>query len=270
MPIINTTQIVTLTAGGGTENLDVFGQANLYIIKGTATLTSNWTIQPIGSPLTGTEFTFRYEAEINLNGNTITVFGKQVPATLADKTHEIVAYYDGTDWEVNFKADMNEDGSVPLSVIEPNGYKALPLVSEVMVNGDMSPSIINTVQAEGTTQSILYYKCDPNSKTVHITGIIDANSIDETGVSGTLSLEVIQFLSGTTPNLALHLNIPLIIEYNIVTSGSIGQITPTFKSGYLQKTSASSTMYIIVPSSLLGTSVDARYSAYVNFTIHYV
>jgi len=117
MPIQNNLKIITLTAGGGTENLSVSSISNLYVIKGTATLTSNWTIQPSGTPNAGAEYKFRYEADITLGGNNITVFGTTIPDTLVDKTHEINAYYDGSDWEVNFLVDVDENGSLPKEII---------------------------------------------------------------------------------------------------------------------------------------------------------
>lgn len=117
MPIQNYTQILTLTAGGGTTNLPVASFNTLYIIQGSATLAANWVIQPSGTPVAGTEYRFRYEADITLNGNSITVFGTAIPETLADKTHQINAYYDGSNWEVNFSVDVDENGSLPKEII---------------------------------------------------------------------------------------------------------------------------------------------------------
>ena len=131
MPIQNTTQTIDLTAGGGTENLPVFAPTSMYIIQstGSVTLTSNWTIQESGTPTTGLEYHFRYEADITPDGNTITVFGRALPDTLYDKTHDIIAYYDGTDWEVNFIVDVDENGAIPLSVIESNPFRAVTCCS---------------------------------------------------------------------------------------------------------------------------------------------
>ena len=117
MPNINTIQEILLTSGGGTVNLPIISPVTLYIVKGLSNLTSSWTIQSSGTPVKGTEYRFRYEADINLNGNTITVFGTAIPETLVDKTHQINAYYDGSNWEVNFSADVDENGSLPKEII---------------------------------------------------------------------------------------------------------------------------------------------------------
>jgi hypothetical protein len=271
MPILNTTQIITLTAGGGTENLDVLGQPSLYVVQGTATLTSNWTIQPTGTPLQGTEFVFRYEANIDLDGNTITVFGTTMPETVVDKSHNISAYWDGANWEVNFTPDLDEAGSIPLSVVQGNGWSTIPAVTEVMLNGDNSPTIENSIQAEGTTQSKLYYKVNPNSKTLNISGVVDVVNIDETAVSGTLSVIVLNFLSGITTNLGSFLNIPILAEYQIsgTAEANSGASSPSFKAGYLQKGGTFAPLNLVIPSANLGTSVTARYSAYIDITIQY-
>jgi hypothetical protein len=118
MPITNNSQIITLTAGGGTQNLPTISPATLYIVQGTTTLTSNWTIQSSGTAVVGMQYNIKYEATIALDGNTITVFGTTMPSTLVDKSCEITAYYDGTDWEVNFILDLNENGAIPITVIE--------------------------------------------------------------------------------------------------------------------------------------------------------
>lgn len=117
MPQINLTDKLTITAGGGTINYPLKSPASLYIITGTAVLTSNWTLQPTGTPVEGMEFRFRYEADVILNGNTITIFGKELPSTLADKTHNITVYYNGTNWQVNFSLDVDENGSLPKEII---------------------------------------------------------------------------------------------------------------------------------------------------------
>lgn len=122
MPIINQTQTITLTAGGGTVSLPTTSPLDLYIITGTATLTSNWTIQPTGTALLGMVYNFRYQAEIDLDGNDITIFGKVLPTNLSDKTHVISCYYNGTSWEVDFLIDVTENGSLDSTML--NDYNS--------------------------------------------------------------------------------------------------------------------------------------------------
>lgn len=273
MPIIHSTETITLTAGGGTVNLDVLGQSTLYLIEGTATLTSNWTIQPTGTVNQYLEYRFKYQANIDLDGNTITIFGETLPTHLSDKSHEITATWNGSGWDVDFIPDISEDDVLLSSNIAGEGWKVLPTSSEVMENGDDSPIVVNSVQTEGTTQSKLYYKCDPYSKTVQIAGVVDVVSIDETAVSGSLSVSVIQFTTpdNVTSALGLYLNIPLVVEYQTsgTTANQSGALSPTFKAGYLQKAGTFAAVNFVVPSANLGSSTTARYSAYINITVPY-
>ena len=118
MPIQNNVQEITITSLGGTVNLDVNSLITLYIIDGAATLSSNSTIQSIGTPILGTTFRFNYIANIDLNGYTITIFGETMPSTLADKSHNISATWNGSSWDVTFQASMDENGSIPKELIE--------------------------------------------------------------------------------------------------------------------------------------------------------
>ena len=93
----------------------------MYIIDGgTVTLSSNLTIQPIGTPIFGTTFIFNYIGNTDLNGYTITIFGETMPSTLADKSHNISAIWDGSIWNVIFEASMGENASIPKEAVE--GY----------------------------------------------------------------------------------------------------------------------------------------------------
>jgi len=102
MPIYNGTFSQTLTSGGGTINLTVADPTiTKYELKGSTTLTGSWTIQPTGTPAHGMEFDIRYQADITLDGNNITIFG--VPLTEAQAVSDltITAFYDGSVWDVD-------------------------------------------------------------------------------------------------------------------------------------------------------------------------
>lgn len=112
MPILNTTQTITLTAGGGTIDLDVSIPIERYVITGTATLTSNWTIQPadtLGILIAGVEYIFYWNANITPDGNTVTLFGSTVPEIWLNKDVRIKAYYNGTTWNVDYIPDFNQN-----------------------------------------------------------------------------------------------------------------------------------------------------------------
>lgn len=269
MPILYNTQLITLTAGGGTENLNTFANISLYIVQGSATLTSNWTIQSTGTLTQGLLYKFKYEADIDLDGNTITFFGTTMPETLVDKSCEITAYYDGTDWEVNFVLDVDEDGSIPLDVLEQNPFRPIPAVSEVMVNGDDSPIILNAVQGEGTTASVLHYRCDPVEKVLEIIGSVDVYSVDETAVAGDLKVMIMTW--GTeaiqpSDGAAFEDRYPLSLAYTLNATVEPNSI----KGGYISKTPNFTGIHLTVPSGSLGTDTNCSYRGKVNLKFRYL
>jgi hypothetical protein len=267
MPIQNNLKLITLTAGGGTENLPVLAIDNLYVVKGTATLSSSWTIQASGTPGSGMEYRFKYEADITLGVNTITFFGTTMPETLVDKTCEITAYYDGTDWEVNFIVDVDETGIIPLAVIEQNPFREIPTSTEVMFDGRDSPVVTNSVQTEGTTNSELYYKVDELGEFIEIYGTVSTFDIDETAVAGDLS---VQIMTDSAHILSTIGGLNLIIPVSMGYLSTIGDVDPIGMKGcYITKASTFTAVYLVVPAADLGTGTDAQYKGYVSFKVPY-
>lgn len=106
MPIYNGVYTQTITAGGGTVNLDV-SQSTItrYIFDGTATLSSSWTIQSTGTPVAGMEFDIRWQAVVTLNGNNVTIFGTALTDEEALQDLQISCYYNGSAWDVDIVPD---------------------------------------------------------------------------------------------------------------------------------------------------------------------
>ena len=104
MPLFTFSQVykyadtITLTTGGGTKNIAISANKTNYVIYGSGTLTSNWVIQPTGSYLFGTEIYFQYKANITLNGNAITIFGRSLTEYEASSDMIIKGVYDGSSW----------------------------------------------------------------------------------------------------------------------------------------------------------------------------
>lgn len=79
-------------------------EVDYYLIDGTATLSTSLAINADSTPNYGVGacFTFRYTADVTLNGNTFNIFGKNIPARLSDKDMIILCTYNGTSWDVIF------------------------------------------------------------------------------------------------------------------------------------------------------------------------
>lgn len=138
MPNHNFTNEIILTAGGGTSQLDTRSSATIYFITGSVTLAASWTISSTGTAYKGQEFRLKYTGNINLGGNTITIFGQTVDSVLAGKDFEIRAIYNGATWDVNF--------------IEP--YTALTTTTDLTVTGDLTIANDGLFGASNTAGSV--------------------------------------------------------------------------------------------------------------------
>ena len=131
MPRTLIIQDTELTAGGGTVNLSVDDYADQYRLfsGGAVTLTSSYTIQPSGTVENGMLYEFHYVADLDFDGNTLTIFGTSIPADLESVEMYIRAYYNGTAWEVTLASSFGD----------------LPLITTSMVTDD---NITNAKMAE--------------------------------------------------------------------------------------------------------------------------
>jgi hypothetical protein len=112
MPKLSNYREDTLTAGGGTINYSTTEDKELYLLVGTATLSSSWTVQSTGTSKKGMEFRIRKTANITLNGNNLTIFGTALNSVQALKDCTITATYDGSAWDVIIKIDSEESGII--------------------------------------------------------------------------------------------------------------------------------------------------------------
>ncbi len=260
MPVQESIQIITLTAGGGTESLPTNSLSTLYVIQGAATLTSNWTIQPTGAVFAGLMYNFKYEAEIDLNGNTITIFGKTLPTTLADKTHEITAYYDGVDWEVNFKVDVSEPRSIPNSAVEMRDISFKGVTpSHTMDNGLPSPTIV----ANPNLTTDLLVRALEGNNTLEVIGSFSVTNIDET--VGAISYAVYPILDTTF--------LPSTPKYYTgiakITDGSDYRQTPIRLFTGDQSTAFHRRLWLQIDKDIWGSEMNATYEVYVNLHLRY-
>lgn len=106
MPEIKKYLTSALTAGGGTLNLPADDTVQIYVLTGSATLAASWVVQASGSPVTGTTFRIQYEADLTLDGNTLTIFGTSIPEDLALRDFEVHAYYNGSAWVTKILLDV--------------------------------------------------------------------------------------------------------------------------------------------------------------------
>lgn len=264
MPINNLTEIVTLTAGGGTFNLDVTSSSSIYIIQGTATLTSNWTIQPSGVDSAGMQYNFKYEANIVLDGNAINIFGVAIPTTLVDKSCDITCYFDGTDWEVNFLPDVLEVGIIPTTSVATGDVTFKDVfTSHTTANGNASPAVniafgtVNTYQPEFKVRDLKGESC------LELKGHLQVTGVNETLITAATALKII------TSDIAFP-NANGVAKHVIHMDSGTQGITPIMLSSGIQNPyNTDDDIYIVIPASFLGTSINESYTLYIDVKIPY-
>ncbi len=117
MPIIFNQKTITLPTSG-TISLGMTEPQQKYVVEsGAITLLGNINIQEGGTAVEGTTYNFKYQANVTLSGSSIFFFGSLMPSTLVDKTCSIVAYYNGTAWDVQYIPDLDQNGAIPPSVL---------------------------------------------------------------------------------------------------------------------------------------------------------
>jgi hypothetical protein len=90
----------TLTLGtetpGATLSLSADDGMRYYVIRGSATLTSSLTITGSGTPEAGLAAMFYVDGDVDLNGNTFTLFGTSVPQSRLNRKCVWFVWYDGS------------------------------------------------------------------------------------------------------------------------------------------------------------------------------
>ena len=124
------------------KNIDYF------LIKGTATLTSNLSINVSTKALSeGTRFIFEYHADVTLNSQTLTIAGKSIPARLANNPMTIVVLFDGTNTVVNLLASI-EDSKETISNtnIAANSITAAELATGAVAADEIASDAVTTAK----------------------------------------------------------------------------------------------------------------------------
>lgn len=144
--VISKTQ---LTAGCGTVNLSTDEHVDLYVLytSGAVTLTSGYTIQSSGTDLEGHRYKFHYIADLNFDGNTVTIMGKTMPADLDGINCYIDAYYDGSSWSVKFLPDF-ESSFITANFLEADSVDTSELATDSVTTAKITDDNVTLAKLE--------------------------------------------------------------------------------------------------------------------------
>ncbi len=99
MPDFKAQQLYTLTNAGGAITLPAADLTSNYLINGAATLAGSYTFTSSGTVYKNTMYVIYYNATMLLNGNDITIFGRQLTQAEAASKFTLVAIYDGSAYQ---------------------------------------------------------------------------------------------------------------------------------------------------------------------------
>lgn len=100
-----------MTAGMGAVTLPVADYVDVYRLytSGSVTLSGSASLAASGTPIEGMEYLFHYVADLDYDGNTLTVFGATIPEALESTNMYIRCYYTGSAWEVTMHPDFDKE-----------------------------------------------------------------------------------------------------------------------------------------------------------------
>lgn len=99
MPQLNSIETYTMTNAGAAVTWAVTDPTVRYILNGSATLAGSYTFAESGTPVSGMVYIVDYNAQMTLNGNNITIFGRQLTQEEALKKFTLVAVYENASFQ---------------------------------------------------------------------------------------------------------------------------------------------------------------------------
>jgi hypothetical protein len=114
---MSTIAIITLTALGGTIDLNDYGVADAYVVQGNVTLTSNLTIGSTASTSDGLSYKIFWRANVALGGNTVTVFGIPLRQATVANNSDITVLYTASSYGVVVASSSGGSGYVDTAAL---------------------------------------------------------------------------------------------------------------------------------------------------------
>lgn len=142
----------TLDGGTPASTLSLSGNGiQGYVVTGTATLTSSLTIQYSGTPSVtlGVLGYFYWNADVVLNGNTLTFFGVSVPQVYLNKGGLWVVYYDGSGYGVAVLPNFTLSNLVRTASIEDGAVTNVKLATGIDGAKILAGSVPGTALSSG-------------------------------------------------------------------------------------------------------------------------
>jgi hypothetical protein len=139
---------IAIANAGGTINVDVTEYVGLYTVSPATTgiLTGSTTIAPTGTDTPGVQYLFDLKGGITLGAFSVTVFGYSLTAVQADKGCIILAYYNGSTYDIKLFVDHSQ-----LAVVESDRLVGDIPLSKLAIDARLTTNTTNIASTGGTT-----------------------------------------------------------------------------------------------------------------------
>lgn len=202
--------VINITNSGGTFDIDAIDGVSQYLISGSPTLTSSVSITSSNvSGKTWSVFYCLYVGSINLNSNTFTFFGQQVPQQYLTRNAIMIAIYNGSDFNVFVNPNLAQsgkwialgsvqDGAIDEDALATDAVSTDKIQDEAVVPEKLSEEgqmeVITAIASfdagrQGAYRVYIPYKCDAISALARVTdelGATDSGTITFATASGNI------------------------------------------------------------------------------------
>ncbi|TXG82454.1 MAG: hypothetical protein E6R13_04840 [Spirochaetes bacterium] len=185
MPFLKVQDTIAITSSGGSFSLDVNASTEIYNITGAATMISNVTIAPLGTPVLGLTYVFNYKAvlDITTNSTSITIFGQTLTAAQALNSQVIECSYNGTSWDVDIQSSFDNSNIVSTSNIQNNAITSSKIAAGAISTSSLADDSISTVKLQD--DAVTTSKIDDDAVTNDKLNTMTASSVKIGNASGT-------------------------------------------------------------------------------------
>lgn len=159
--------VIEITAGGGTIDLNDYSSTQMFVFvtTGAILLTSSLTIQDTGANVEGKVWKILWKPTLDLNGNTLTIFGQSISAAQASKVGSMEVSYTDGGLTVNSTVDYTQTAWVGTGQIADDAVTTLKIDDDAVTtvkidNGAVTPAKSSSGMTLGTVVAPISFEAN--------------------------------------------------------------------------------------------------------------
>lgn len=143
------TTVIEITAGGGTIDLNDYSGTQLFVFvtTGAVSLTSNLTIQDTSTNTEGKTWDILWKPNLDLNGNSLTIFGQSISAVQASKRGRIEVTYSDSALSVESFVDNTETEWIPTGALVDEAVTTAKIDDDAVTTAKIDDGAVTPAKA---------------------------------------------------------------------------------------------------------------------------